>query len=401
MKISELNLAGAIAGTEVFPIVQGGETKKVSIADALAGAGGVPTLQQVTDVTNGNKTTTDIYNYFDIANNYSRLTNDIDGGGSQTPGLEIQKTNSNGLSRVLLNVHNNNPSIDDYQDSYIYFETNPTIGLANQVQLGSNAITGEITQQLNFQVNTIGNFSLLWNYPSQTPKIRYNDINSGNSTSLEFSNSLIKTTYNDILNGLSLDFANDEYYLGQVQTLNNVVKVSNGIVEIYATNQIYVTSGNSGLSINNIDGITTIGDIANDNNQNQFFIDDNSSKIYTKSQGNENGLSLDFASDIYSFGDYNNVDYLSINKNNGNTILRAGNSIVLYQGRAGLNLQNGVSILCDPDGNGNSSFFGLDDINQTVCGSANLITTNNGSAVNEHLKINLGGTDYVIQLRLA
>lgn len=47
MKISELTLAGAIAGTEVFPIVQAGETRKVSIADALAGAGSVPTLQQV------------------------------------------------------------------------------------------------------------------------------------------------------------------------------------------------------------------------------------------------------------------------------------------------------------------------------------------------------------------
>jgi len=313
MKISELNLAGAIAGTEVFPIVQGGETKKVSIADALASAGGVPTLQQVTDVTNGNKTTTDIYNYFDIANNYVRLTNDIDGGGSQTPGLEIQKINSNGLSRVMLNVHNNNPSVDDYQDSYIYFETNPTIGLANQVQLGSNVNTGEITQKLNFGVNTIGNFSLVWNYPSQTPKINYNDINSGTSISLEFSNSLINTTYNDILIGFKLDFAND----------------------------------------------------------------------------------------IYSFGDYNNNDYLSINKNNSNTILRAGNSIVLYQGSAGLNLQNGVSILCDPDGNGNSSFFGLDDRNETVYGSANLITSNNGTAVSEHLKINLGGTDYVIQLRRA
>lgn len=36
MKISELEIAGTIAGTEVLPIVQDGVTKKVSIADATA-----------------------------------------------------------------------------------------------------------------------------------------------------------------------------------------------------------------------------------------------------------------------------------------------------------------------------------------------------------------------------
>ena len=37
MKISELTSAGAIVGTEVLPIVQSGETKKVTIDDVLAG----------------------------------------------------------------------------------------------------------------------------------------------------------------------------------------------------------------------------------------------------------------------------------------------------------------------------------------------------------------------------
>jgi hypothetical protein len=37
MKISELTSAGAITGTEVLPIVQSGETRKVTIDDVLAG----------------------------------------------------------------------------------------------------------------------------------------------------------------------------------------------------------------------------------------------------------------------------------------------------------------------------------------------------------------------------
>jgi hypothetical protein len=36
MKISELTSAGSIAGTEVLPIVQSGETKKTSIDDIIA-----------------------------------------------------------------------------------------------------------------------------------------------------------------------------------------------------------------------------------------------------------------------------------------------------------------------------------------------------------------------------
>jgi hypothetical protein len=399
MKISELNLAGTIAGTEVFPIVQGGETKKVTIADALAGAGGVPTLQQVTDVTDGNKTTNDIINYYDIVNNYSRLTNDFNGGGSQTPGLEIQKINGNGISKATLSVQNNNPTIDDFQDSFLYLNTNPAVGLTNQLALGSTLSVGELTQQLTFFVDTIGTFTLDWSYPSGVPRLLYNDINLGNTSSIEFSGSSIKTTFNASLSGLNLDFSNDEYYLGQVESLNNVVKVSNGIVEIYATNQIYIVSGNSGLSINNIDGITSIGDIGNENNQNQFFIDDNSSKFYTKSQGNENGLKLDFLNRFHSFGDFGVSGYgLTIDVNSAEARLFCSNVYITTGNASGFQSSGNNTYIGDIDGNGNSTTFGIDDNNRTLIGSGNLTTGNAGGNSGQHLKINIGGTDYVIQL---
>lgn len=312
MKISELTTAGAIAGTEVFPIVQGGETKKVSIADALAGAGGVPTLQQVTDVTDGNKTTKDIYNYYDIVNNYSRLTNDFNGGGSETPALEIQKINANGISRTTLSVQNNNPSIDDYQDSFLYLNTNPEVGLTNQIALGSSLSVGELTQQLSYFINTIGTFTLSWNYPSGVPRLLYNDINLGVTSAIEFSGSSIKTTYNASLSGFNLDFQNN----------------------------------------------------------------------------------------IYQFADFNGNNFLNINNGNGQTLLKATDYITLYQGSAGLALHSGLSILCDPDGNGNGSFFGLDDNAEKLVGSANLLATT-GTPTTDRIKVELNGTLYYIVLEKA
>jgi hypothetical protein len=387
MKISELNLAGAIAGTEVFPIVQGGETKKVSIADALAGAGGVPTLQQVTDVANGNKTTTDIYNYFDIANNYVKLTNDIDGGGSQTPGLEIQKINSNGLSRVLLNVHNNNPSVDDYQDSYIYFLTNPTIGLANQVQLGSNVNIGELTQQLRFQVNTIGSFSLLWNYPSQTPKINYNDINSGNSISLEFSNSLIKTTSNNNEKGFKINFDTNNYQFGNGLDYGTL---------ICENDKAFFTRG----LLMQLDDINVkIGDYNTSGNSTLLEVDDFNKIIKTTTRGNETGFKLDFFNNESFLGNYTVLDNV-VKVSNGLVEVYSTSQIFVSSGNSGLSTNASNSQTLIGDVVNNNTLFGVDDNQQSLIASGNLISTQ-ANPTFDRLKIKIGGTDYLIVLEQA
>ena len=54
-KISALPSAGALAGTEPLPIVQGGDTKKTTVQD-VANLVTTPDLQQVTDA--GNVSTT-------------------------------------------------------------------------------------------------------------------------------------------------------------------------------------------------------------------------------------------------------------------------------------------------------------------------------------------------------
>jgi len=114
-----------------------------------------------------------------------------------------------------------------------------------------------------------------------------------------------------------------------------------------------------------------------------------------------NGLLLNFSLNLYSFGNYwNGIDFLTIDGATGFTLLKATNDITLYQGNAGLILTNGNSLLCDPDGNGNSSFFGLDDNAEKLVGSTNLLATI-GTPTTDRIKIELNGILYYIVLETA
>ncbi len=42
VKISELPAASALVGTEVFPLVQGGETRQATVAELMGGSTGYP-----------------------------------------------------------------------------------------------------------------------------------------------------------------------------------------------------------------------------------------------------------------------------------------------------------------------------------------------------------------------
>jgi hypothetical protein len=387
MKISELNLAGTIAGTEVFPIVQGGETKKVSIADALAGAGGIPTLQQVTDVANGNITTTDVYNYFDIVNNYTRLTNDFNGGSSQTPGIEMLKRNSNGLSRLSLATQNVDPGIDDYHDSFIYFKTDPASGLGNQISLGSSISGGVLTQQLTYLVDTFGTFSLNWNYPNEIPKITYFDIANGNITSLEFTNSYIKTTINTTLNGLSLDFGGERYSFGDLANSNASVLVCTP----------YNAKFNRGLNMQLDDINIEIGDYNNAGNKTILNIQDYASTILATYNGIENGLKLNFFGDIYNFGNLNSGTNLTIDGDK--VTLTANDNIYIFaQGTCGLYSNHDVSKIGDVNGGHFATTIGVDDSAQYIIASDNLKDVDTGNFSGFGIKIFVNGEQFTIPL---
>lgn len=377
MKISQLNNAGTITGSEVFPIVQGGTTKKVSITDALAGAGGVPTLQEVTDVTDGNKTTNDVYVYDDISNNYLKLTKDSNGGGDNSPGLEFIKNNANGLIRLHSLVQNTNPSIDSYMDSFIYFNANPATGLNSQTSVGTWSQASENFQTVSFLVNTIGTFSLEWYYPSGNPKLSYNDINSGLINSIEFSSNLIQTIFNSVNKGFNFNTTEDKFFLTN-NTIEAGIKVDG--------NSIFYTALISG----NIDGIKL----------------DLTDKIYNF--GNVDSqfeVVINYNNKTVRIGDWNgNNNGTAINLNDAANTLQAGAaSLLTLNSLNGANLElnatNGTSILGDYSGGYGGTNFGVDDVNGTLIASNNLKTATSGSVSGQHLKINVGGTDYVIELK--
>jgi hypothetical protein len=97
LKISALTSAGALAGTEPLPIVQGGSTKKTTAQD-IANLKATPDLQQVTDA--GSTTTNDIIvddgtNSVQIQPNQLKITNTIGYGTigaanlTDTPNFEL------------------------------------------------------------------------------------------------------------------------------------------------------------------------------------------------------------------------------------------------------------------------------------------------------------------------
>lgn len=260
MKISELPLAGAIAGTEVFPIVQGGETRKVSIADALAGAGGVPTLQQVTDVTDGNSTTNDIINYYDIVNNYVKLTNDINGGNSQTPGVDIRKSNTNGSGGVNLFALNSDPTIEDYKEATLSLYTGDSFINKSSIVIATNDSIGENISTLGFTMPNIGRF--VFEYATiSIPRIYFDDF-LGHIVSLQFSATSINANYNNTIIGLSLNFDTDTYLFGAAAT---------------------------GVAVNGLTRVVKIGDSVGNGNGNFIQVDDSQETIrLSTASGNYN-----------------------------------------------------------------------------------------------------------------
>lgn len=104
----------------------------------------------------------------------------------------------------------------------------------------------------------------------------------------------------------------------------------------------------------------------------KFSIDQTQGNIYTKFGGVTNGFKVDFFSNLYFLGDVeglNNETYIYINDSNAQVIINA-TGLLNLQYTNNLNL-SGLSI--------------------TQVGS--------GSTSNQHLKVNVNGTNYVIELK--
>jgi hypothetical protein len=194
----------------------------------------------------------------------------------------------------------------------------------------------------------------------------------GSNLQINASNNTIATYYQGSVRGLGVDFINEQYQLLDSFTNTGFVLNTNSYSANFLT---YVNGRERGLKFSFNANEYIIGDNWQDSVK--LFMSYASEEITTYFDGNRKGLSFDFNTSNFYIGDFDNI-------NDGNMLHISGNdNTCIFE-----NLTTG-------------QIFGVDFLNNTLITSANLITTNNGTAVNQNLKINVAGTDYVIQLRLA
>lgn len=213
---------------------------------------------------------------------------------------------------------------------------------------------------------------------------------NGTTLSIDANNNIIKTfnVGGDI--GLKLDFANNNFRLGDVNAGNG------SYVEVDGWN-IYLKGSN---------------------NNTWFEIDDNNSIIKSTYGGSERGLYLNLNFIKYGLGESNggfiNNDIFGILVDGGNGYVLVGdtfannkihfnidtinNSIKSWSN----NTQIGLSIdntLNQYTLGSTTEYLGIDTLNDTLIAGANLLSGTAGGASGQHLKININGTDYKIELR--
>lgn len=379
MKISELGLAGTLSGTEVLPIVQSGTTKKVSIDDvvALAGGGSGSTgYNGLTGTTNiglgGNlvgstyidadnntlyirdlgqgsviKNKDDINNYLESGIKFPTYTNRVDLFAENTQNGDYKSLFiTNDYLKIFSAASGDIGLIVDFNtfDIWVGYNTNlgGSAGIAYLFFNGSNG-------NAKF-INTITNDDIL-NLDITTNKYNFGYSGSELGIRLNNNNPLIYTSNQGQDSGLYIDFANGNFGLIN----NSVAQEGIFINDLFGANKsIYIGFGDSGKA--------------------SIAVEPN--VIRTNYSSNNVGLKLDFVNFKYTFG-------------------------AVDTGICGLSVEDDIRIvsLGDITGNGQGTIFGVDDNAQKLIASTNLLTTSSGSSSGQHLKINIAGTNYVIELK--
>ena len=165
-----------------------------------------------------------------------------------------------------------------------------------------------------------------------------------------------------------------------------------------------------------------LGDTQTLNNSTILNIDDITKTISSNFNGIENGFKLDFDFSIYKLGDFGALGILAeINLQSRNFIvsdtstgdnftlnfaaktatLTDFNEIIFYNlSGGGLFVDFGASIIGDYNSIiATDCYLGVDAVNLTLLAGADLLVGSSGSVSGQHLKIKIGGNDYVIELR--
>ena len=169
---------------------------------------------------------------------------------------------------------------------------------------------------------------------------------------------ILKTTSASVDIGLYLDFANSRYYLGDPVVNRNgtclMVSDSESIIKTF--------SGSAdGLELNFQVRTYKIGDFNGNNNSTILTIDDANQIIKTTNQGNDIGLKLDFANNVYTFGKNTptQIGLLGISSNSFDVTTDDSNS-------PSLNLTNFNVSLGDFQSTFNGTSFFIDETNSLI-----------------------------------
>jgi len=389
MKISELNLAGAIVGTEVFPIVQGGETKKVSIADALAGA--APTLQSVLDTGNsatGANAHIELEKYLKIlGTDYTiQLSNQFNQSVIQVQnGLAFNS--SSYFSAYCQGVSNQLNGINPLQS---YFSSTNSLGQQSLITLFTVGDNNKPTIEIRTTIPSLQEGSSTLRLTNN--EIYFNGATIGtyldNKTDGVFQTAFINLSNQKIYTGFELDFGGERYSFGDIGNSNASVLVCTP----------FNAKFNRGLNMQLDDINIKLGDYNTSGNQTVLEVDDFNRIIKTTSRGNEIGFRFDFANEGYFFGDYGVTSH-GINLDNANANLNLFCSLVtiLTGNASGFGASGNQSSIGDIDGNGNSTILGVDDNINSITVSGDVIG-NNGLGTSDRLKVRINGSDYLIVL---
>ena len=242
--------------------------------------------------------------------------------------------------------------------------------------------------------------------------------NTGSNNGFKANGSIIGTVNGGLDRGLKLDFANNYFILennnsGQgifssvfqtsvgdwndsyngtklfIDDANQIIKTNTGIDRglklDFANNEAYFNNNNN-IGLFSLGWGLYLGDWGGYQNATTLQILDDTRVIKTNDGGSDKGLKLDFATNVYSFGDYNNTNVgIALIVDDNNAIIRTlngGGNQGLYLdfannnyslgaasngSTAGLYLNNnGQSDIGDYLSNNNATFFRIDDANQVI-----------------------------------
>jgi len=316
----------------------------ITLSNAVTNTGNTPNITTGNDANKGsatNYTFGSIFSAIDTANLYqsdgASWVNLSGGGGGTNPTPNFLPFNNAGT----------------FADAPIYWDTQ-----FNILYSGDNSFFGNSGFSIDFMNNIY----------------KFGDFGSSggpNPSHLEIQYGSLYTICNGKVNGLSCSLPAYDYTFGDATDFNIgfQMEYNSALMKTYFNNIV------KGFNFNFNTNDYWLGDF--DNQSVALKMSYNSKETFFYYDGNKDGIWFDYNNGNYYFGEFTGI----------------ANSTHIY-------LQDGAEAI-NFNSQSNSFSINLNNSNTCLGFSSNFITTNNGTAINQHLKINVGGTDYVIQLRLA